>query len=917
MTALAESDLGFDALSGKGRELVLAASVRERFRPSELMAEWLKREGPNVTDAALQEALDVTLSLGALSDGDAERPEGVELPLELRRQVLATMGLSEVRTALAREVPRTLAERSFAALLAGEVPDYEAMGRGELLALASAAAWTKGLKGAIQIDPVEVIRRIANQEFVERVGGADLSHFVGRESLLNALKQLWRLRNRPIVLIEGPGGIGKSIAVARFFQMLLSEIDAPMRPDAILHLDFDLPNMQRATALDMAIEIVRQLALRWTPNSGSGLLGLLRALGAGGLGRSDSTRGFNTTSGDPRDYRNQSSANAILSEALYLFSNEIKRPLRLILFADSFERAEVLDEVAAANVAKIVNALRATGADLMVIYAARNYLEPDRLTKGSRVAYQTVARFKQGEAIDYLTNKAHQRGIDLSRNIAARANRVIKGWPLGLRIAISMLGNEPEKFDPANWLEQIERGGRSVKATLYERLLDRIQNENLRRLAKPGLLVRRITAEVIEHVLAKPCGLADDADPTALVEQAERDGQLFWRDSADPDALWHRQDLREIMLPVLRLEVPGEVARAIHDAAVDYYEGESGDIARAEELYHRLCRGDSRDMVETRWRASAGQRLVGSLGELPATAAAMVRLLLGGGRSDTVGSLEELRAVAQNRLSEGATDVGDLFAQAGFSESLHSPLGDVQALSLTRQGRFDELLEGAERIPAAHNVPTPIKARIAISAAGVAEGQRNLDRALMFWRLAHNLSEDLHPLEKLTVRIALARLPRKIGRGYQGRHIHVLAACDLLVVESQAVFSQRVIRLEAVAELSEILQPIRSWQKRAKPAAQTLLLNLFRELHPMFPSAMDSRDRLEELARTLDIHPASVHRPSDLDSMMYKCFNRPESDLHSRALTALRSEVDAAFTAVIDRTLAGQPGIGNLQHLTY
>ncbi len=563
--------------------------------------------------------------------------------------------------------------------------------------------------------------------------------------------------------------------------------------------------------------------------------------------------------------------------------------------------------MAAANVSRIVDALRAAGADLMVIYAARAYVDTDKLTDGARPAHQSVTTFSQGEAVDYLVAKARQRGITLTRDMAAHANRGIRGWPLGLRIAVSMLGNSPETFDPADWLMQIlGGGGRSVQATLYERLLNRLHDKNLRRIAKPGLFVRRITADVIKHVLAAPCGLPTDVDAAKLMASAEREGQLFWRDSADPGALWHRQDLREIMLPVLRIDVPKETARAIHDAAVDFYASGTGDIARAEELYHRLCRGDSRDVVETRWRSSAGQRLVGSLDELPPPAAAMVRLLLGGGRSDTAGGLEELRAVAQNRLSEGVTDLADLFAQAGLPESLDTPLGDIYALSLTRQGRYVDLVDGAERIASARNVPAQVKARVAISAASVVEGLYDLDRALKFWRIAHRHSEELTALEQLTVRIALARLPRRIGSGTQGRHVHVLAACDLLVDEARTGSSQRVTRLEAVAELSEVLQPVRSWQERAEPDAQGLLLNLFRDLRPMFPSAMENRERLDELARTLDVPPDEVHRPGDIDSLMYKCFNNPDPGLHARALSALRSEVDAAFSAAIGLTPEGQ-----------
>jgi hypothetical protein len=60
-----------------------------------------------------------------------------------------------------------------------------------------------------------------------------------------------------------------------------------------------------------------------------------------------------------------------------------------------------------------------------------------------------------------------------------------------------------------------------------------------------------------------------------------------------------------------------------------------------------------------------------------------------------------------------------------------------------------------------------------------------------------------------------------------------------------------------------------------------------------------------------------VHKPSDLDSLMHKYFNSPDSDFHARSLVALRSEVDEAFAAGVARTPPGQPKSGTPPHLTY
>lgn len=905
--------LDLNTLSDASRELALSAAVRERFRPSQLIADWLERHGANIPDETLQEAMDVTLTLGALGGGGAERPEGTSLPLALRREILGAAALGETRQALARKSEPTRTEQRFADLMAGIKPDLEGMGRGDLQTLATAATWAHGLGGVPHIDPDSVSRRIADQEFLERVGGTDLNIFVGRKDLLQTLTRIWDLDKRPTVLIEGPGGIGKSLAVARFFQMLLKDTGTGTRPDAILHLDFDLPNMQRATAFDMSVEIVRQLAARWsTADQRSALKAMLPTL------RGNDTTRMVSQSVESRDYRAHTDPEDILAKALHLLGLPQGRPLRLILFADSFERAELLDEVAARNVARVATALKSAQTDLMVIYAARAYLAPDRLNNDTRLAHQAISRFSQNEAMDYLIVLAAQRGFEVTRRMASRANRVIRGWPLGLRIAVSMLGTSPETFSGEEWLKEIECGGRSVQATLYERLLNRIEDQDLRKLAKPGLMVRRITPDVITHVLAGPCGLAPGFNARSLMDSAEREGQLFWRDHDDPGALWHRQDLREIMLPVLRIDVPDDTTRAIHDAAVNYYAELDSDIASAEEIYHRLWRGDTRAQISGRWRASAGQRLVGALDEMPKEAAAMLRLLLGGGRSGAAtNDLEELRAVAQNRLSEGVSDLTDIFEAANVAQSIASPLGDVYASKLAHERKFDELLESIVILPKDPFISAPVKARMAMTAAAVAEGVGDLTFALKLWREAYKRANTLSRMEQLTLRLALARVPRRIGSGTQARYNHVLAACILMKDESKTLTTQRVTSLEAVAELSELMQPSRDWHKRKPLDTRETLLQLFRGLRPMFPSAMEDTQRLHELAAILRLPPNEVHRPSDLDSFMHHAFNNEDPYLHLCAVAALRSEVDAAFALAVGLDLKGRPDAEGSALMTY
>src|SRR5262249_60685399 len=46
-----------------------------------------------------------------------------------------------------------------------------------------------------------------------------------------------------------------------------------------------------------------------------------------------------------------------------------------------------------------------------------------------------------------------------------------------------------------------------IQALLYGRILDHLHADDVRAVAYPGLVVRRITADVIRDVLAEPCGL--------------------------------------------------------------------------------------------------------------------------------------------------------------------------------------------------------------------------------------------------------------------------------------------------------------------------------------------------------------------------------------------------------------------------
>ena len=167
-------------------------------------------------------------------------------------------------------------------------------------------------------------------------------------------------------------------------------------------------------------------------------------------------------------------------------------------------------------------------------------------------------------------------------------------------------------------------------AFLYRMLLSRIDDPVLRKLAHPGLIVRRINAELIRKVLAPTLGLGTitEARADALLDDLSTHYWLVEQDAGAPGFLKHRSDMRMLLLPLLYQSSPKRSAR-VDTAALRWFAALPQDWAQVEAVYHELQLtrvGRSPPSVASRIAAQFDAQ---TLDELPRAAADLVRLTRG------------------------------------------------------------------------------------------------------------------------------------------------------------------------------------------------------------------------------------------------------------------------------------------------
>ncbi len=526
--------------------------------------------------------------------------------------------------------------------------------RRQLLINQRVVEWVHGLPGVTVPSPKDVTRQLAKETLLqpfrhltgEWKDGEFVSNFTGRDEELSRIYDYlavvpppsfvgrvhrwvrrlsdttWSLVNRQEghrpLLIHGPGGVGKSTLLAKFLLDHLTETLSTNRfPYA--YLDCDVSALSVREPLTLLAEAARQLATQY-PDSESAWNGAregwLERTAVGGtyqvdpMDRIGAIEEFNTL-------LHNSEADGVR------VSDQFGRGLPFLLVLDTFEEVQYRDRDGIKDVFRLLNIMRSHIPSLHIIMMGRAPLddvqqeyahieaaaiESDAFGTGAATDFSVIevelGDLYEKEAHDYL----QQQGITDS-DLAEELVSIVGGNPLSLRLIVKVFQKggldltslrEETKWRPGlgGWLL-----GRKVppkallQGVLFDRILGHIHDKRVKKLAHPGLILRRITWELIQQVLAAPCGLGqiDEQQARWYFQQLADEVSLVGtdRDQFGQTVIRHRPELRKIMLRLMEAdEEMKEPIQQVHQNAVDFYERE-GLSGREEALYHRLMIGNT------------------------------------------------------------------------------------------------------------------------------------------------------------------------------------------------------------------------------------------------------------------------------------------------------------------------------------
>jgi hypothetical protein len=434
------------------------------------------------------------------------------------------------------------------------------------------------------------------RKFVDELSPQTISEAISRwrSAAASALGMSDRASLR---IIQADGGLGKSALLAKF---VLDHAQTHSFPFA--YLDFDRAVLDPTQPQQLLCEMARQVGLQFPAAQPefAALIGEVSRLRT----QSDSSESAATTAiRDPF-------ANFV--EILRKHATHGERAFLLIL--DTLEVVQ-WNTVAISNLMSLLYEFKAKGlvelrtvvsgrADVPELRSAAGLQDPSSNIRlkplAIREATQMAERLGRAAISDAwqrswseaIAGDLPPAGLFESVKRALSPSEDVRREPLTVRIAVDLVSQADPK-ERQNIVEDIQTlsddGQHSLASRLYERrIVNHVRDARARKLAWPGLVLRRVTLSIARDLLAPHCGLAPEE-----VEDAFRHlEQEVWMVTREGEALKHRPDLRARTLPLMRANNK-EKFDAVARAAVEYFE-KTRDRSledRTEWIYHRLQAG--------------------------------------------------------------------------------------------------------------------------------------------------------------------------------------------------------------------------------------------------------------------------------------------------------------------------------------